>query len=113
MTIQCTARVVSDEAAWFRCVVRRPATVFDPTAPPVDLTIVRAPIECMPTKGLQLREVRASSPDDPHGPTSRYPAIALPDGPKDELVLPHSTLNAFASFSVARRSISWSSAIAR
>ncbi len=37
---------------------------------------------------MDLAELRASATGDPHGPCVRYPALALPDGPKDELVLP-------------------------
>ena len=70
--------------AWF---VEQPV-VFDPKAPPSDLTVVRAPIECEPVTDLQLSNLRGVPMADPHGPTTRYPAIALPDGPKDELVLP-------------------------
>jgi hypothetical protein len=70
--------------AWF---VEQPV-IFDPKAPPRDLTIRRAPIECEPVTNLHLSRVRGLPMSDPHGPTTRYPAIALPDGPKDELVLP-------------------------
>ncbi len=83
--------------AWY---IDQPSS-FDPRAPARDLQIVRAPITCVPLSRLTLVEARASHPDEPHSYASRYPAIALPDGPKDELVWPpehrqhlHAVLNA-------------------
>jgi hypothetical protein len=61
--------------------------IFDPTAPRAHMTIRRGPIKCEPVKSLSLSQVRGGPPA-PHGPTARYPAIALPEGPKDELVVP-------------------------
>jgi hypothetical protein len=63
---------------------------FDPTAPE-QLDVREAPIECVPAKSLDLGEVRGIpvlSGHRPHARTRRYPAIALPEGPKDRLVLP-------------------------
>jgi hypothetical protein len=60
---------------------------FDPTAPPVDMEVQQAPIQCAPLRGLSLAGLRGRPPGDPVG-TNRYPAIALPEGPKDELVVP-------------------------
>lgn len=70
--------------AWF---FDQPA-LFDPRTPPGDRPIVRQAIHCVPTTAFDLAEVRASDNREPHGPCVRYPALALPDGPKDELVLP-------------------------
>jgi hypothetical protein len=68
--------------AWY---VEQPAA-FNAAAPPGDLEVHVAPIECVPVSELSLERLRASN--SPHGRTTRYPAIALPDGPKDRLVLP-------------------------
>jgi hypothetical protein len=46
----------------------------------------------VPVTTMDLSDIRFTDPDDPHGPTTRYPAIALPDGPKDRLVLPEEHL---------------------
>ncbi len=70
--------------AWF---FEQPAA-FDPRTPPGDRPIVRQAIDCKPTTAFDLADLRASDSGDPHGPCVRYPALALPDGPKDELVLP-------------------------
>jgi hypothetical protein len=70
--------------AWF---FEQPAA-FDPRTPPGDRPIVRQAIECKPTTAFDLADLRASDSANPHGPCVRYPALALPDGPKDELVLP-------------------------
>jgi hypothetical protein len=71
--------------AWF--VDQRQA--FDAKAPPLDMTVIRQPIQCVPTTGLVLRDVREPSlTHDEHGLTRRYPALALPEGAKDELVWP-------------------------
>jgi hypothetical protein len=70
--------------AWF---FEQPAA-FDPRTPPGDRAIVRQTIECVPTTAFNLVGIRASDGRAPHGPFVRYPALALPDGPKDELVLP-------------------------
>lgn len=61
---------------------------FDPRTPPGDRPIVRQTIECVPTSAMDLAQLRASGDNDPHGRCVRYPALALPDGPKDQLVLP-------------------------
>jgi hypothetical protein len=70
--------------AWF---FEQPAA-FDPRTPPGDRPIIRQGIECVPTSAFDLVGIRASDSRDPHGPCVRYPALALPNGPKDELVLP-------------------------
>jgi hypothetical protein len=70
--------------AWF---FEQPAA-FDPRTPPGDRPIVRQDIQCEPTTAFDLAALRASDGRNPHGPAVRYPALALPDGPKDELVLP-------------------------
>jgi len=70
--------------AWF---VEQPAQ-FAPRTPAGDLEIVTAPIQCMPTTIFDLGVVRGRRGGDPHGPSVRYPALALPNGPKEELVLP-------------------------
>ena len=71
--------------AWY---VEQPES-FDPRTPPGDLTVVKAPIKCAPMTAFDLAEVRAPTiTAQPHGVCQRYPALALPDGPKDELVLP-------------------------
>ncbi|MGA2470272.1 MAG: hypothetical protein ABSG64_06245 [Solirubrobacteraceae bacterium] len=70
--------------AWY---VAQPAA-FDPRTPPGGLAVKEAPIECVPTTTFDLSAVRNSTASNPHGPSVRYPALALPDGPKDELILP-------------------------
>lgn len=75
--------------AWF---FEQPAA-FDPRTPPGDRPIVRQAIECKPTTAFDLADLRASDSGNPHGPCVRYPALALPDGPKDELVLPREHLD--------------------
>ena len=60
---------------------------FDPTRPPDDLFVMPSPIQSVPVGSFSLRGVRGN-PNHEHGPTRRYPALALPEGPKDELVLP-------------------------
>lgn len=70
-------------ANWFTELARP----FDPTRPPEDLVVVRRPIESVPVERFSLRSVRGNS-NSAHGPTRRYPALALPEGPKDDLVLP-------------------------
>ncbi len=65
---------------------------FDPAAPPVHMSLSQGPIQCEPVKGLTLSRIRGG-PASPHDRTNRYPAIALPEGPKDELVLPPEHLN--------------------
>jgi hypothetical protein len=70
--------------AWY---VEQPQP-FDPKTPPPDMTVVRAPIKSEPVLGLTLARVRNSDEVAGHGTTRRYPALALPDGPKDELVWP-------------------------
>lgn len=69
--------------AWF---FEQPAA-FDPRTPAGDQPIVRQDIQCEPTTAFDLAALRASDVGNPHGPAVRYPALALPDGPKDELVL--------------------------
>jgi hypothetical protein len=64
--------------AWY---VEQPAA-FDPRTPPGGLTVLKAPTT------FDLHAVRGSSASNPHGPSFRYPALALPNGPKDELILP-------------------------
>ena len=62
---------------------------FDPTAPPADLRVPEGPIECVPAKSFPLHIARgAPEARDPHTLSRRYPAIALPEGPKDKLVMP-------------------------
>ena len=61
---------------------------FDPKTPPPDMTVVRAPVACEPVLGLTLAQVRNTQESTEHGITRRYPALALPDGPKDLLVWP-------------------------
>lgn len=61
---------------------------FDPTAPSGDLSIRDEPIECVPASTFDLGAIRGVVSPDPHGSSTRYPAIALPDGPKDKLMLP-------------------------
>ena len=70
--------------AWFF----EQTAALDPRTPPGDRPIVRQVIECRPTTAFDLADLRASDSRNPHGPCVRYPALALPDGPKDELVLP-------------------------
>jgi len=71
--------------AWFRNLPE----VVDPRAPGDPLaTAFHGPIECVPVRDLTLGTVRGTTRQDPHSQTKRYPAIALPAGPKDELVLP-------------------------
>jgi hypothetical protein len=70
--------------AWF---IEQPQ-VFDPKTPPPDMSVVRAPISCEPVLGLTLERVRNANDGMSHGVTKRYPALALPDGPKDQLVWP-------------------------
>jgi hypothetical protein len=72
--------------AWY---VPQPETL-DPASPPLDREIAVGPIECVPVNNLDLHVVRGTTAADTHGLTNRYPAIALPDGPKDRLVLPDS-----------------------
>jgi hypothetical protein len=63
--------------------------LFDPTAPPSDLRVPKGPIKCVPAKSFPLYIARgALERRDPHTLSRRYPAIALPEGPKDRLVLP-------------------------
>jgi hypothetical protein len=61
---------------------------FDPTAPPEDLEVAHGPIQCNPARLLSLERMRDAAVGDETGATRRYPAIALPEGAKDELVLP-------------------------
>jgi hypothetical protein len=71
--------------AWY---VQQPDR-FDPARPPGDSAFVRVPISLVPLRGLTLERVRRPTYAlNEHGDTDRYPAIALPDGPKDELILP-------------------------
>jgi hypothetical protein len=59
---------------------------FDPSAPPPNMTIDRSAMACVSPKARSLDDVRV--PSDAPGLTRRYPALALPEGPKDELILP-------------------------
>lgn len=52
------------------------------------------PYELAQRPPFSLRGVRGNSNYE-HGPTTRYPALALPEGPKDELVLPSQHRNHF------------------
>lgn len=61
---------------------------FDPTAPPPEMAVIRAPIKSAPVLGLTLGQARVTPETSPHYRTIRYPALALPDGPKDQLVWP-------------------------
>lgn len=62
---------------------------FDPTRPSDDLVIPRhMNIRSVPVEDFALAKVRDVPFVNEHGPARRYPAIALPEGPKDELVLP-------------------------
>jgi hypothetical protein len=70
--------------AWFF----EQSSAFDPRTPPGDRPITRKAIECVPTTAFDLVGIRASDHREPHGLSVRYPALALPDGQKDELVLP-------------------------
>jgi len=66
---------------------------FDPTAPAETFVVPNRSIKSVPTQSHALYVARGLiSPSDEHGMTQRYPAIALPEGPKDELVLPRAHL---------------------
>jgi hypothetical protein len=58
---------------------------FNPFQPPTELGIDRSAMECTPPTVFDLATLRDVGPD---GYVRRYPAIALPEGPKDELVVP-------------------------
>jgi hypothetical protein len=60
---------------------------FDPFRPPLELSIVRSAMECEPPTQFNLEQLRFAGPD---GYIRRYPAIALPEGPKDQLMAPTS-----------------------
>jgi len=66
---------------------------FDPRAPGPVASQKASEIQCVPADSFDLRVVRGTvSRSDAHLETRRYPAIALPEGPKDELVLPEDHL---------------------
>jgi hypothetical protein len=60
---------------------------FDPYRPPMEMSITRSAMECSPPTQFDLSRLRYTGPD---GYVRRYPAIALPEGPKDQLVAPES-----------------------
>lgn len=59
---------------------------FNPMAPPADLVIYEDQIQFTPIEGMTLASVRT----DAGGGQRLYPAMAMPEGPKDRLVMPHS-----------------------
>lgn len=69
---------------------------FDPTRPPADLEVVDDPIKCAPVGSMQLHVIRGHERDNQsHGWTRNYPALALPEGPKDRLMVPQHHLDVF------------------
>lgn len=68
---------------------------FDPRRFEPGYEPVLTPIKMVDVRHLEIGDVRSPHTRDPHGSTSRYPALALPMGAKDELVLPPSHLDAF------------------
>lgn len=77
-------------ANWFREL----SDPFDPKAPG-DRWIASPRIECVPASSFELHVVRDTPFTEADRVTRRYPAIALPEGPKDELVLPPEHLRHF------------------
>lgn len=71
---------------------------FDPLVPAPELDPPHGPIYCYPPDEFRLLQLRGTSrrTAEPGGPTAfSYPAIALPEGPKDRLVLPDAHLDYF------------------
>jgi len=74
------------------------AGFFDPAAPAADLEVPLGPIQSVPTRSFALHIVRGTRhAGQAHDLTNRYPAIALPEGPKDVLALPSEHLDFFTS----------------
>jgi hypothetical protein len=66
---------------------RKSIEPLDPASPPSDLDLYQG-IDCLPP-AASLQEIRNST----GGETDRYPVLALPEGPEDELVAPPTHIN--------------------
>lgn len=78
--------------AWYREQGGR----FDPRRFTPGFEPQQSEIQVVDVRHTDIADVRERQGGrDPHGPTSRYPALALPMGSKDELVLPPLHLEAF------------------
>lgn len=68
-------------------------TRFEQANPGLHVDIPHGPIECVPSDYFTLDDIRGVLRGAPERGAIRYPAIALPEGPKDQLVLPREHLN--------------------
>jgi hypothetical protein len=69
---------------WFH----QTSEAYDPTAPPLHLSWHRDTFECE-RPDTDLQALRASANPYASNLTTRYPALAMPEGPDDSLVLPN------------------------